>query len=1679
MSIQITNTIKAKQNIGGNREAYIFINGISIDETKNFITTSTAYVDALNDTIEVYGRHEYTGYLVVEDEILNVIGYSYLTNTNTTVFTVARGEFGTTISSHNEDINVYPVQQLNNIIEYTYSQKSDVSDSTIFSMSLDVGSITIKDETINWSAYNQNKKYKYINYAPIFIFEGIDNSVTKTVEGVTTKKYEFKMSNKVKLDFKSSIAKIWDNELSKSKMFYDETVESILNYLFPDYTVEFLDGTDKTKLIKIKNLDLKNYSTYRDFLNALCKHALIRLRFTTNNRIILTSDLYVDDLDTDKIIDIDINKIDDSTTELIFNKIQGTYYETSEYYNPDDFKRDRNTNELSDIADSNPIQFHKTYNGTSLQVIKDREFQTYTFDSVDGGKHVQYGDYVLIKETNSNHDYDSEGREFWGYVIDIKDNNITVGIGRDKTSWLNYSGYIDEITNNTGELTLNYFTLYYGFYYLPTVHKYTIEDKEQVKDNKMDLPVLPMIAYDDVEHLIEAIDADDRYCDITGNYEGVYNYAKIGNEYVSFKGIYYDGSVTQCYIERGALGTVATTHDTNEDVKVIKYNNMLINNDSFSFADIGEMKFSGMVAGIDNIWDTWFDNNTLKYNKEFAQTVPIYLYSIKYNAQDGVPVATSFDNSGLKVKYERGDGETDFKIKIRNSLEPRNESELYSGTPVDITASILTITAEQANNIDAGDILMLKEIPSTDSNYHIYYKYKNVKWRVKTKVNDGAWRLYLDNSWADIPIDMEFIVYSRHDIVYLQELYVRGNPIMQKTHNLSVVSPESIDIYGERVYNIDGRAHTEEDIRKIIDYLKNGYKGIDTTNTRLKIKTNVRSRYDIEALDLVKITDLVYTQTQNQKAICINKNVKVNSKGIRTEELTFITVGNYNTNPANIELEERLAYKTNELPTYTHNGFKIENKTSEPLDDNRLINLVDEATGSTYALKKLSLSKISAKIADKLIQSTDKGTTFNIKDIKGEDLGVTASGTGITIIVNSVDLTNILSIGDYIELGADYRKIKNIYYNGSTNIEVYDNLSQAWNNEILYKNNYRKTLLNPDTETIISVKGEYIKTYINSETSLTIKQRGLFGSEPVDLNLNDEITFYSILSSTTSDTLTFSEFNAGDGVDNYLRFSDGNCELKVEGDILFQNPRNKIYLDKNGAQSQVLIEVTENTNAEFQIGDTTSNEYLKYENGDLSLLTQGAIDLNNINNRIHFDPTNTGNSYIEIATDGANGKFSVGDVSSNEYLRYESGQFELKTTGNVLMENPTNKFFFDSAGNSSQLLLEVTEETDAEFQVGDSAGSHIKWDSNEGLTLSTDKLTFVGSNVLKRANSKKIDNIVADITNKVTYGSGNFMYIIYENSEFVYKYVDNLTQTKYTKVLFSNSGSYFYSISELFILNGYVYFIVRQSTKTSPFTVIDDLYRIQATSNENDAVLTHVYSGIEVQTGTASEVTTYYEVAQNFQKAVSYNSDYYALIIKPPISKNGTHKIYKIEYSGSVTEVGFSTDDGDMHVISSVGDYLYIVDGSNKVYELDKTTYNILQTYTVPPELSNVSVFYTYMTEFNSEIYLLYYANQPYAPLYKINNGELVKIIDFPRGNPYGDFSITSNHDILIVNLTNNQTYITYDGEYFEEFLMSKSRVERIEVLGTNNKIIAELLDYITSTTDLYIIEDFSMVITI
>lgn len=1071
----------------------------------------------------------FTGFICINDEIL------YVTEASLSGITVLRGQFGTIPKYHSMLSDVYTITILKNVTSYEWSQSIGLTDRDLFTTEISNGKIVLDDLPKNWNKLYDGCLYSFKRNKEVFIWEGCDGELVKVWEGVTTSKTSESSENTITINISDYFYRYADEPIRPVAVFNDIRPKALLEALFTGFTAKYVGNEDENDYFKINNLSTSDYSTYRDFLNYICKEYAIRLLFRKDKTIHILSDLYPNKITPIDNIQTELTKInDDSSGDIIINSISGVYKERKP---------------LKDTSYT-PIRFRRNKVFTStINIIQNGVFQTLTLTnlSYDNISTMTYQEYQMIRSNATGKSYFCKLAD----IVKVAPNNYTITLyaGIDKASKWN------ELGRNIleGDVSITNFTLYWSYDELPIIWKYGMQiDGNDTTSNLM-LPLYPSEDF-----------------------------------------IFYI--------------------------------------DKFGVADTSDGKFSGIVRGFETLLNQDFTNTQLYYNQEYSQnlTVPIYLYTNKIatnstlfpNCNSTICIG-SIDNSDVTLRLEYSDviikssstnnvvkfessSNTDtglYKCTIKNTLTPSSTNTI---TPVSTMAGqrLLKLTLSDYNLCNVGDALKLVEVSNDDVKYSTYLGFQNARYLITAKFTSGGEYFITLNDYYPMAIDTEFsfVKYNRQDIILLNELYFRANPIMESETTYEYTNDESISEFGTKNYTLEGKSLIKGDFLKIVSYVKDTYNGVTTNGIRNRLRTEMMKRLDLEAGDIVTVTDSVYTQYSSQKVLITNKSVKVDTNGNRDESYEMITVGNYSISPDTLGIKNVISWNPDVTPTYNHYGTEgnTEQKKDAQIDNNRIV-LQDLTEGQIY-LEEISQSDF---------YGTTNVSSVITSDIQTFELGIVSSATG-----NYWNNLFALDAEGVIKINSEYMSYKSL-------------------------------------------------GYTTGNATVQIIARGLGNSKKGDITSNIRIQFYKTIAKISASGMKSTDLSLGDGTDNYIEVhTETGVKIKSKTLVDISNPSNALMFDKDGdsylrmnsnsAQMGKLDNLTGtyglslNTTNGIFLGNTNTdlNKFISYNETDLQIKTNKGYIGNSENN---FDITN---GALKLATTGTSGEFSVGNTASSNYLSY-------------------------------------------------------------------------------------------------------------------------------------------------------------------------------------------------------------------------------------------------------------------------------------------------------------------------------------------------------------------------------------------------------------------------------------------
>lgn len=765
------------------------------------------------------------------------------------------------ISFESEDIK---------LIDFSFNDTTGELNGSLFPVELGTGTVTLQSDLGLWSPYATNKKYNVRRKKSMaYIFKGVGyKRFLKHTCLISKLGYNTRgktNSNRIKMELKSKLYQWYDKDITINTQLKGTTPKEFFKTLFSlnDNEVYYAQGVDPTGFLPLYNLHTKEYNKVSEMLKAYCSNG-VRFAFDARERVKIFGDFKVGTLESMKTIRY--NLTESMLTEndnMIYNTVKTNSVQRQTMFNFPDLD---NKYVLFARRKENAIM--------SNQILSLQENGDITANNIsikDQALHsaVQLQEYVLFKTTVA------PMLEVYGVVVGKSKDyqvDIVVSVMADKDYQLFHYGksaYMYNILNNN----IAPMDLYYARQALPIVWKMSRNKGGTEITSSLQLPILPRV-------------------------DGVTKYSV----------------------------DVSAEFGAPNDLKVGQY--------------------SKIVEEISKIYGVW-NNSKLLYNREetqFSNTdyPPIFALSNKVNeriVQDiGIMNYTSFDNQNLELDITvPKDNNSDANIVISNTVSINSGIDLY----VDKELS----RPGRANNIievgdisayKVGDVLIVNEPDDMTDQEELEFDevLSGIRWTVLQKTseigNDGKVKhyLYLSSSFAkrqQANKVYEFTRFPNWSIVYLQELYFRGNPVVEFSQEVTGVAKTttvdgdtSVDIYGDKTYNFDAKMVDKLGLRMIMGYVLSNCQATSLDTTKLVLPITVFNGIDLELFDVITVIDKKFTRVDERTKWVV---VGLTTKNATNEiELKLLNINSKDTQPYKIDIKDVIEYTPVIVPDYDHAG---------------------------------------------------------------------------------------------------------------------------------------------------------------------------------------------------------------------------------------------------------------------------------------------------------------------------------------------------------------------------------------------------------------------------------------------------------------------------------------------------------------------------------------------------------------------------------------------------------------------------------------------------------------------------------------------------------------------------------------------------------------------------------------
>ena len=837
-------------------------------ERKNIDSKVIQIVKA--NQVKINGKHEgfENKYAIVGSNLVKILSLEI--SGNDTIVTFEKGIKGVlgehTVNNHFRTVVI--LDDRADMIPQSWEFNDTVGNvsTNLFPVELGSGNITLKSDLALWSPLSPTQKYKVRNRKSIaYIFKGFNDKLflkyTTIINKIRFNTRGKREPNKIILDIKTMLGLWYDKDVVINKQLKGTTPKEFFKMVF---------SLSDTEVYYAQGVDensfpkINNLHTkeYNKMSELLKAYCSNGIRFCFDK---LERVKIFGDFKVDNINSTKILKYD--ITDSMLSEDDQLIYNT---INTQSYQRQTLYN--FDDLDRKYVKFYKVKRNAinsnqliGVQSNGDYEFKNIEITDLDVKSSVQLADYVLFKGTQPPY------IEVNARVVDIDgDKVIIVPIIYDKDRKLFNVGkakYLHDILVGRSCPM----DLYYVRHELPMVWKLSQSVNNDKKDSNLMKPILPKV------------NGEAKYIEeISGKFGSASN-AKVG-------------------------------------------------------------KFTDIVEEIDKIYGTW-DSSKLLYNKELEQFSntnypPIFLLSnmMEERLVNTNPIQnfTTFDNSNIMLEIDRPkSNDSDFTLKIQNTKNVNSDIDLYVDKEIGRVENKV-IQVKDITPYKLGDVLIVNKPDNLSPQEEVEFDevLKNIKWVITSKItqkgNDGTDKHYI---FVNSPFAKrqktgevyEFTRFPNTSIVYVQELYFRGNPVLEYAQDIIGYSKgvnyegdTSIELYGEKNYDLDSKQLNKDNLRLLMGYILDNFSAVSTDTTKFNVPISVFNALDLELLDVIRIEDTKYTQIKKEMQWVI---LEISSRNSTNEiHIKAINVNKTNTKPYKIDIKDVIDFKPVDIPTYDHTG---------------------------------------------------------------------------------------------------------------------------------------------------------------------------------------------------------------------------------------------------------------------------------------------------------------------------------------------------------------------------------------------------------------------------------------------------------------------------------------------------------------------------------------------------------------------------------------------------------------------------------------------------------------------------------------------------------------------------------------------------------------------------------------
>lgn len=719
---------------------------------------------------------------------------------------------------HNNYEMLRTVQDISNLISsYQIEDKLINKESNIFTPTTSNSTFEIKDDVNNWSKFNPSRLYKANKGAAVYFFEGNkEDLILRHLSFIESVNVE--MSDETTtINTISKISQLHENKINSVETVRNDTVESVVKKIFSaagyDRPIMYsYSGRELVNEFSLPAITVYNIGEKDTFGQALQEISNIGIRVwvDTKERIVLDFSALIRDTSKAKVMKVnDLEHVIDNSFKLainengIYNGVDIEFYRRFPMYNPDDFEdiygglaTMTNTNKNLVFYDHNYGTFMNDGNKMYSFNLLEKPLSFSDFNNL----RTNFGNLAVIAYTDALTDENIQlNCKLADSVIDPSEPNsmkLSIAPGFDycyQDYLYGFKQYLFTNTNLGDQIEAPDLRIYVNPNTLPILYQWATESDSGVKDTSHRYALLPGEQKVLLAKLSEPSNIEFEYAGFIDRME---DYCK------TWTGVDLNG-----------------------------YNIEMVNTDTTPNSDL---------------------------NPFVRSTQPFLVNSSIVETVGNQILQKDFSNDYIDVTIEPKDPDAldkedyDFKITISNNIDSENKPIATIQPLQIIQPSIIKVSEDIYNTVKLGYIIKPSasyEEDTSNPQYSNYIKYKDTTYSIISKSIDGINNYYLQVD-KFFPADRDYQnkylmidIYANNDVVLLNHFHIRGNPILQTVEKYSATNLDSVNYFGEKIYNISVSmldiGYVQEFVDYILNYCSGGYYNESTGEFQESIKNSL------------------------------------------------------------------------------------------------------------------------------------------------------------------------------------------------------------------------------------------------------------------------------------------------------------------------------------------------------------------------------------------------------------------------------------------------------------------------------------------------------------------------------------------------------------------------------------------------------------------------------------------------------------------------------------------------------------------------------------------------------------------------------------------------------------------------------------------------------------------------